>query len=243
MEKIALGRLQWAFERIGAYSVDQYAFTAGRDRNDLVAKIIESVLRYRLNSKYGQKRNTHLVKLDIKDAFDSVNQDVLINRLLTELGSDPIRFWVANYLLERKLRLEYKNIKTRSRQVCRGVPQGSSLGPILWNFAINRIHEGVTIEHKSDLLIYADDLFYIYNGNISREFNTGLGKLVENLGKLDLELTTKKCKRLVLSKGAHQENLRSAIGFSGFFLADSFSLILGSSKTLFVCPFFARFPQ
>ena len=33
----------------------------------------------------------------------------------------------------------------------------------------------------------------------------------------------------------YQENLRSAIGFSGFFLADSFSLILGSSKTLFVC--------
>jgi len=119
--------------------------------------------------------------LDIKEAFDSVNQDVLINRLLTELDSDPIRFWVANYILERKLRLEYRNIKTSSRQVCRGVPQGSSLGPILWNFAINRIHEGVTIEHKSDLLIYADDLFYIYDGNFKGELNGELEKLVEIL--------------------------------------------------------------
>jgi len=44
LEKIALGRLQWAFERIGAYSVNQYAFTAGRNRNDLVAKIIDLFL-------------------------------------------------------------------------------------------------------------------------------------------------------------------------------------------------------
>ena len=207
LERIALGRLQHSFERIGAYNVNQYAFTAGRDRNDLLARIIESVLRYRHGFKKGSRRNTHLIKLDIKEAFDSLNQSKLIDKLLSELNQDPIKFWVANYLLERKLTLEHGKLKSKSRQVCRGVPQGSSLGPILWNYAINRIDSGIGDDKKMELLVYADDIFLIYNGNIRGELNRGLERLRNNLMALDLELTLEKCKRLALVRGPQRTDM------------------------------------
>jgi len=74
-----------------------------------------------------------LVLLDLSAAFDTVDHNILIQRLQTSYGlSESVLSWVQSYLVRR-----YQSVRTGSTAssptliVC-GVPQGSIFGPILF---------------------------------------------------------------------------------------------------------------
>jgi len=207
LEQIALNRLEYQLEQIGAYSSFQYAFNGGRSRLDLVARILENIETHRnktIKNRYTFCRTT-IFKLDIKAAFDSVDQDILLQRLVSELNQSPLSLWIANFILSRKVVCQHGEFRSNERAVCKGVPQGSCLGPILWAYLINKIPETVNIHGKQELLMYADDFFLVHSGQRLKSIQKGLDAVVRQLTSLHLEIAPRKSQVLTVHHG-HNNN-------------------------------------
>ena len=98
----------------------------------------QTALLHVTNSVYAAAddyRATILVCLDMSAAFDTINHDVLLNRLRNqfELGIDGgASSWLLSYLVDRN---QYAKLSEHSSATTRhtsGVPQGSVLGPLLF---------------------------------------------------------------------------------------------------------------
>ena len=113
-----------------------------------------------------------VVFLDICKAFDSVNHQILLEKLETQFGiHDTELKWFQSYLKDRK-QVCFVNEQTSSaRKIICGIPQGSILGPLLFLLYINDMPD---ILEKTTPCLYADDT-QIYSS--SHDYDT----LVENL--------------------------------------------------------------
>lgn len=65
-----------------------------------------------------------------------------------------LRTWLSSYLENRKQYVEIQNNKSQLLQVTCGVPQGSVLGPLLFNLYINNICE---VSQIVETILFADD--------------------------------------------------------------------------------------
>ena len=100
-------------------------------------------------------REVALVCLDLSSAFDTVNHTLLIKRLNVKFGlSGNVLDWFDTYLGSR-VQVVNNNGSCSNPTVMRwGVPQGSVLGPLLFNLYIS---EETIVAHGATAVIYADD--------------------------------------------------------------------------------------
>ena len=92
--------------------------------------------------------------MDLSKAFDSILHDLLIAKMhVFGLSIDAVTFFYS-YLKRRKQNVRINNTDSVFQILLPEAPQGSILGPLLFNVFINDLYLWVS---KTDLLNFADD--------------------------------------------------------------------------------------
>ena len=102
-------------------------------------------------------RSTLLVALDISAAFDTIDHATLLQRLNGTFGvSGDVLKWLASYLEQRSSFVKYGAGRSVTIPCDIGVPQGSSLGPMLFTLFVAPL-ANVTSANGIRHHQYADD--------------------------------------------------------------------------------------
>ena len=107
---------------------------------------------YSLNTK----NDVDIIYFDFQKAFDSVNNDIILDKLKHKFHIDGLMLnFIKSYLKDRKQRVVVGGKYSKIASVNSGVPQGSILGPLLFVLFINDISEVIT--EGTNIALYADD--------------------------------------------------------------------------------------
>jgi hypothetical protein len=107
------------------------------------------------NIKEHLDNNKHVVGifLDVEKAFDCIDHDTLIKKLHNYGFRGIFLKFIRSYLTNRKQYTYLNGTYSDTNCITYGVPQGSILGPLLFNLYINDIHQCI----KDDVILFADD--------------------------------------------------------------------------------------
>ena len=101
---------------------------------------------------------TGMILIDLQKVFDTINHEILLQKLKAIKFSESTIKCFKSYLSERIFLVNYENKLSNFGEISCGVPQGAILGPLLFLIYINDMLQVVT----STLLLYADDSCILY---------------------------------------------------------------------------------
>ena len=147
-EKFANNRIVDHLEKCGLFSDFQYGFRSSRSTADLLTVVSDRIAR-----AFNRSGATRAVALDISKAFDRVWHACLLHNLKSYGISGKIFGLISSFLSNRRLRVVLDGKSSQEYPVNAVVPQGSILGPTLFQLYINDLPDDVIC----NMAIYADD--------------------------------------------------------------------------------------
>ena len=143
-----------------------------------------------------QKSSGQVCFIDLQKAFDSLNHEILLEKLKNYGYRGPIHNILADYLSQRfqYVSIRETNSPSRSREIRTGVPQGSILGLFLFLVYINDLPD---VCQKSEVAIFADDMSIVNAGKTDDcSVQNGLETLTDWLNYNKLSINTSKCESI-----------------------------------------------
>ena len=146
---------------------EQFGFREGHSTQHQILRITEHVTQ-----RFNWKQNTGAALLGVEKAFDSVWINGLLRKLIELKFPKWMIFFLNSYLKNRSFTVKLDNTFSTEREIKAGVPQGSLIGPTIFNLNINDMPTTAGV----NIGVYADDTV-LYTSSLSD------AKIVKELNK------------------------------------------------------------
>ena len=149
IEKMVNTRLTWMLETGNKLSTTQCGFRKRRSTEDLLVR-----LEHQVRSSLVNRQITITVFFDLKQAFNSVSHEHLLFKLAKAGINGNMLSWIEEFLHNRQFQFLVGNSRSDPTPMTRGLPQGSTLSPTLFNVMIADIPHPI----RTKVYEYADDI-------------------------------------------------------------------------------------
>ena len=152
IEKVVFQQLNTFLEQNNFFDAFQSGFRAHHSTETALVKVLNDI---HLSSD--ASKISVLVLLDLSAAFDTVDHNILLDRLEKFVGlSGTVLNWFKSYLQDRDFFVSLGNYESVRTKITCGVPQGSILGPLLFNIYMLPLAQ-IMEYHNISYHTYADD--------------------------------------------------------------------------------------
>ena len=172
-ERIMHSRVYRFLEKYNLLYKNQFGFRKKHSTNHAILSIVEDI-----HENLACNNFVCGVFIDLEKAFDTVNHEILLQKLNFYGIRGTSNLWFKSYLENRKQRVKYKSTFSENLSVTCGVPQGSILGPLLFLIYINDMNQAIK---NSTTFHFADDTYLKFSSSCE---NTIRKKMNEDLEKL-----------------------------------------------------------
>ncbi len=133
------------------------------------------------------------VFLDLQKSYDTLNHNILLSKLsFFNFSEDTIK-WIESYLTSRKQCTRIKTHISSLRDCSTGVPQGSTLGPLLFSLYLNDFPDVCPDVH---IQMYADDtVIYVHDKTkeqVAHKLSIAMTKILDWFTQCCLTLNVQK---------------------------------------------------
>lgn len=193
LEHLISARLTLELDRRGAISVLQFGFTLGRST-------VDAIRWFRSNTRDWSGKITLVLLLDVKNAFNSASWQKILD-ILRALGIDSYTLGlIQSYLNNRVIIAECTDGRAHMN-LTSGVPQGSVLGPLLWNILYNGVLE-LTLPEGCERGAYADDFAAFITGKdiyeLKLKAESAYARIAQWFQRQGLELAHEKTEAIIV---------------------------------------------
>ena len=175
MEKLIHKQLSTFLEDTNYLTNMQHGFRGLHSTTSATSNFLDDIM---LNLDKGY--HTTAVFLDIKKAFDTIDHKILLNKIKHAGVGGITERLLANYLCNRKQSVLYNGIFSEIKILKTGVPQGSTLGPLLFLLYINDLPY---VLKNTSCLMFADDTVLYHSHPSSVDLNHEIQTDLDSVSK------------------------------------------------------------
>lgn len=202
LEKLIHMQMSNFFDKHNLISSAQFGFRKRRSTELALLEQKEFIL-----SQFDNKNFVLGLYIDFTKAFDCIHHSILLEKLETYGVRGHSQNLIKSYLDHRHQYVQIENCRSDLKQINRGVPQGSILGPFLFIVYINDL---VHIYRDAKYILYADDASIFFSSpepsSLQNKANSALRSLHKWSAANSLQINTKKTKAVIFRPKSKQIN-------------------------------------